>query len=158
MKSILTLLCLILSVHLFANPYAGDSATTIVQSLQSEEIGKGKIRIYQDSRIETLLGKRKEVTITRNNFTVGKGFRVQIYSGNNQNSSKREAFERKAVISRDMPEVETYISFKSPFWRLRAGDCRTYEEAHEIMRKIKDLFPQYGKETYIVKDDIKIYR
>jgi hypothetical protein len=155
---VLTLLCLTFTIHLFAKSTSTDSTATIIQSLEAEEIGKGKVTIRQDSRIESLLGRRTETTTVRNNFTVGKGLRVQIYSGNNQNTSKREASERKAVISRDMPEVETYITFKSPFWRLRAGDCRTYEEAHEILRKIKELFPQYGKETYIVKDDIKIYR
>lgn len=145
-------------MQLFAKSTSSDSTATIIQSLEAEEIGKGKVTIHQDSRIENLLGKRGGATVSHSNFVVGKGFRVQIYSGNNQNTSKREALERKAVISRDMPELETYISFKSPFWRLRAGDCRTYEEAHEILRKIKDLFPQYGKETYIVKENIKIYR
>ena len=127
------------------------------RSLQNGEIGKGKIKISQDDRIKDLIGKRKEVTVARNNFTVGKGYRVQVFSGNNQSTSKKQAFERDANMKRDMPEVETYITFKSPFWRLRAGNCRTYEEAHEIMRKIKELFPQYGKETYIVEEDIKIY-
>lgn len=158
MKTILISFGLICSLQLFANPYSADSATNIIQSLETDVAGKGKVRIHQDARIDNLLGKPKTTTSTRSNFTVGKGFRIQIYSGNNQNTSKKEAYDRDATIKRDMPDVETFISFKSPFWRLRIGNCRSYEEAHEILRKVKELFPQFGKESYIVKDDIKIYR
>ncbi|MDD2797864.1 MAG: SPOR domain-containing protein [Bacteroidales bacterium] len=157
MKKILTILFLALQMGVFANTLVSDSATTIVQSLENEEIGKGKVKIYQDSRIENLLGRRKEVSDATQNFTIGKGFRVQIFSGNNQKTAKKEAFDRDAIIKRDMPDLETYITFKSPFWRLRAGNFRTYEEAYLILRKIKELFPQYGKETYIIKEDIKLY-
>lgn len=153
MKKLFSLLFLALQFHAFAS----DSTTTIIQALQNEEISGGKVKIYQDARIEALIGKRKETTTVHNNFTVGKGFRVQIFSGNNQNTSKKEAFERDATVKRDFVELETYITFKSPFWRLRVGNFHSYEEAYETMRKIKDAYPQYGKETYVVKDEIKIY-
>lgn len=158
MRAILLSFGLICSLHLFASPYSADSTMGIVKALETEEQGKGRVVIHQDARIENLLGKPKSATETRSNFTVGKGYRIQIYSGNNQNTSKKEAYERDATIKRDMPDVETFISFKSPFWRLRIGNCRSYEEAHEILRRVKELFPQFGKESYIVKDDIKIYR
>ncbi|WP_243349562.1 SPOR domain-containing protein [Parabacteroides sp. FAFU027] len=157
MRKIVFLLFIVMQVSAFALKMQNDSVPTIIQSLEEDEIGKGKVKIYQDSRILNLIGKKKTGTIARTSFTVGKGFRVQIYSGNNQNVSKREAFQREATIKRDFSDIETYITFKSPFWRLRVGNFRSYEEAYETMRKIKEAYPHFGKETYIVKDDIKIY-
>lgn len=158
MRKIILLLLLAVHMHTFANVMVNDSINSIVQSLENEEMGQGKVKIYQDSRIQDLIGKKKSTNLSRGGFTVGKGFRVQIYSGNNQNISKREAFQRESTLKRDFIDLETYVTFKSPFWRLRVGNFRSYEEAYQTMRKIKDAFPQFGKETYIVKDDIKIYR
>ena len=157
MRKIVILLFILVQVSAFAIKASNDSIPTIIQSLESDDIGQGKVKIYQDSRILNLIGKKKTGTIARSSFTVGKGFRVQIYSGNNQNVSKREAFQREATIKRDFSDIETYITFKSPFWRLRVGNYRSYEEAYETLRKIKEAYPHFGKETYIVKDDIKIY-
>lgn len=134
-----------------------DSTTTIIQSLEKEVENKGKVIIHQDERIAALIDKQKPASGNNQNFTVGKGYRIQIYSGNDQNHSKKEAFERDAIFKRDFPELETFITFKSPFWRMRVGNFSSYEEAFKEMRRIKEAYPQYGKETYIVKDDIKIY-
>jgi len=160
LKSFGWLICLLfmaVSAPAFSAIQQTDSVQTIIHSLEKEAIGQGTVRIYQDSRIASMIGKKRERDIARNNFSVGKGFRIQVFSGNNQNASKKEAFEREAVIRRDFSDLETYVSFKSPFWRLRIGNFQSYEEAYSTMRKIKEVFPKYGKETYIVKDDIKIY-
>ncbi len=158
MRKIILLLFLAVQMHTFAIK-ANDSIAsgTIIQALESDNIGQGKVKIYQDARIQDLIGKKRSLTSARSSFTVGKGFRVQVYSGNNQIVSKREAFQREATLKRDFVDLDTYVSFKSPFWRVRVGNYRSYEEAYQTMRKIKEAFPQFGKETYIVKDDVKIY-
>lgn len=159
MKKLLIVAFLALSAQLFASalPAQIDSATTIIQSLEKEMENKGKVIIHQDDRIAALIDKQKPATGNNPNFTVGKGYRIQIYSGNDQNRSKKEAFDRDAIFKRDFPELETFITFKSPFWRMRVGNFSSYEEAFKELRRIKEAYPQYGKETYIVKDDIKIY-
>lgn len=157
MKKIILLLFLVIQMNGFAAVMPNDSTDTIIQALENDEIGKGKVKIYQDNRIPELIGKRKTAIQSKANFTVGKGYRVQVFSGNNQHTAKQEAFQREVTLKRDFPDLETYVTFKSPFWRLRVGNFRSYEEAYSTMRKIKDAYPQYGKECYIVKDDIKIY-
>ncbi len=154
---LLFLLLPLIGQPLFSANQQNDTIQSIIQSLEKEAVGQGVVKIYQDSRIAGLIGKKREKEVARSNFSVGKGFRIQVFSGNNQNASKKEAFEREAVIRRDFPDLETFVSFKSPFWRLRVGNFQSYEEAYNVMRKIKEVFPKYGKETYIVKDDIKIY-
>lgn len=159
MKKFIALAFVVLLAHgtVLAQTIDSDSTTSIIQSLEKVEANKGRIIIHQDERIAALVDKQKPISGTNANFTVGKGYRIQIYSGNDQNRSKKEAFERDAIFRHDFPEIETFITFKSPFWRMRVGNYSSYEEAFKELRRIKEAFPQYGKETYIVKDDIKIY-
>lgn len=159
MKKPIIVAFIALSIPLIASSQTPhiDSDSTIIQSLVKEVKNKGKVIIHQDDRIAALIDKQKPSTGNNQNFTVGKGYRIQIYSGNDQNRSKKEAFDRDAIFKRDFPELETFITFKSPFWRMRVGNFSSYEEAFKELRRIKEAYPQYGKETYIVKDDIKIY-
>jgi len=48
------------------------------------------------------------------------------------------------------------VLFDSPFWRLRVGNFATREEAEEVMEELKKTFPSFGKEMYIVVDEVKI--
>ena len=84
------------------------------------------------------------------------GFRTQVFSGNNQRASKEEAFQKEKEIKERFPDVPTYVSYNAPFWKLRVGDFRSHEEAYHMMRQLMDAFPSYGKEMYIVKEEIKI--
>ena len=54
------------------------------------------------------------------------------------------------------PDVPTYVSYNAPFWKLRVGDFRSHEEAYHMMRQLMAAFPKYGKEMYIVREEIKI--
>ena len=53
-----------------------------------------------------------------------------------------------------MPQIPIYVTYLSPFWRLRVGDYRTFEEANAQMQQLKKKFPKYSVEMRIVKDEI----
>ena len=53
-----------------------------------------------------------------------------------------------------MPEIPIYVTYLSPFWRLRVGDELTYEEVNAQMQVLKKKFPKYSVEMRIVKDEI----
>ena len=55
--------------------------------------------------------------------------------------------------SRDM----NYVTFTSPFWRLRVGDFRSFEEANLKLIELKNTFPQF-REMRVVKDMIRLTR
>ena len=38
----------------------------------------------------------------------------------------------------------------------RVGDFRSHEEAYRMMRILMEAFPKYGKEMYIVREEIRI--
>ena len=48
------------------------------------------------------------------------------------------------------------MTYNAPFWKLRVGDFRSHEEAYLMMRRLMAAFPDYAKEMYIVKEEVKI--
>jgi len=85
-----------------------------------------------------------------------RGYKIQVFSGNDQRTSKNEALRKQNQINKAFPELEAVVLFDSPFWRLRVGNFATREEAEEVMEELKKTFPSFGKEMYIVVDEVKI--
>ncbi len=135
-------------------------ATTIFDDLQLSGYGKGQVIVNQSSAIRNMIGARMHganVEKTDNEtYLKIQGFRTQVFSGNNQRKSKDEAFRKEKEIKEMFPDVPTYVTYNAPFWKLRVGDFRSHEEAYHMMRLLMDAFPSYGKEMYIVKEEIKI--
>lgn len=110
------------------------------------------VEVLQDSAVGVLLqaamqGKMEWVEID--------GYRVQIYSSNRQQAAKSEALELEAKI-KDKVDQTVYVLYMPPFWKVRLGDFRTYEEAREYKKIIVDQFPEVMGDTYIVRDKIQV--
>lgn len=88
--------------------------------------------------------------------TTAGGYRVQVFSDNNPRTAKREAQNKAASIDEAFPQWATYITFDSPYWRLRVGDFRTYEDATHAIVELKNAFPAWRRELRVVRDRIKI--
>lgn len=151
-----------LGMSVYAQESVGqvDSAQiSILEHLQET----GRISIAQDDRLSNLLGHsqevRRNVKSMRGENTdriVSSGFRIRVFSGNNQNESKRRAYDLAQEIGEKFPELETYVLFKTPNWRLTVGNFRTSEEAYAALRELKKEFPIWGREMFIIKDEIEL--
>lgn len=86
------------------------------------------------------------------------GFRVQVFSDNNQKTSQREAKAKELKINERFPEYETYIVYNSPYWRLKVGDFRTEFDAEAAADEIKRAFPEFAREVRIVRDRVSVAR
>lgn len=143
-----------------ARAQSAAGAETIFDALQTPEPGKGNVVVRQSAAIRDMVGKRlhgADVETTESEtFLKVQGYRTQVFSGNNQRKSKDEAFRKEKEIKQLFPDVPTYVTYTAPFWKLRVGDFRSHEEAYHMMRLLIDAFPSYGKEMYIVKEEIKI--
>ncbi|MDE5972058.1 MAG: SPOR domain-containing protein [Muribaculaceae bacterium] len=84
------------------------------------------------------------------------GYRVQVFSDNNPRTAKREAQSKAAALSGTFPQWATYLTFDSPYWRLRVGDFRTYEDATQAVVELKNAFPAWRRELRVVRDRIKV--
>lgn len=134
--------------------------STIFDALERSGAGKGDVVIHQSAAINLLIGERKRGVDVETTDSLAylkvQGYRAQVFSGNNQRASKEEAFSKEKEIRELFPEVPTYVTYNAPFWKLRVGDFRSHEEAYHMMRLLMDAFPKYGKEMYIVREEIKI--
>jgi hypothetical protein len=67
------------------------------------------------------------------------GFRVQVFAGGNSRNDRLKAERTGDEIKTLFPDEPVYVHFYSPRWICRMGNYRTYEEAHEILDKVKQL-------------------
>lgn len=158
MKKFLYLLLLLLPFGLHAQ-----QQNKIIQDLQTEVPGQGRVVIYQEEAIKGVVGRniapKRQVFTTGNSaiyYVKMRGYKVQAFSGNNQRTSKNEAYRKQGLINQALPEHETVVYFDSPFWRLRVGNFKTRGEASDLMRELRKTFPSFGKEMYVVNDEVKI--
>lgn len=147
------------SVHVFSQ----SEEKTIIDELNSSKWGQGKVKVMQDEVVDGLLAVRHKVDTTQKLGAIDpgaehikvKGFKIQVFSGNNQQQSKREAESKQAQIRQTFPELESIVSFHSPFWRLRVGNFLNREDAESVLQEMKKNFPAMGKEMYVVSDVVK---
>lgn len=66
----------------------------------------------------------------------GTGYRVQIYNGPNRD----EALRVKAEFMRNYPGIQTYFSFSTPHYRVKAGNFRRREDAVSLFREANDTY------------------
>jgi len=120
----------------------------------------GRVEILQDSRLTELVGSEPKAYYANGEKPTEKqgtmGYRIRVFSGNQQTVSKNRCYGIQSYINEQMPELPTYITFKTPNWRLSVGDFRTSEEANAMLAQLRKEFPAYAKEMFIVKEKIKV--
>lgn len=165
MKHLLHFPILLLLLLMSAGTQAQTTAQKkeILQELNSVVPGKGRVFVYEDESISHVLGRPMgppRTVYTNADGTIQyykmRGYKIQAFSGNDQRTSKNEATRKQSQINNAFPELETVVLFESPFWRLRVGNFATHEEAQEVMEELRRTFPSFGKEMYIVVDEVKI--
>lgn len=115
---------------------------TLVDNLEREEAGKGKISVERDERLDSLIGSY--FYVDSDNKIEVTGYRIQVYAGNNTRSARDQAGEVEKYIKSNYPQLSVYTVFKSPRWLCLVGDYLNYEEAYETMRLLKKETPYKG--------------
>lgn len=82
------------------------------------------------------------------------GYRVQVFDDNNVRTAKQEAQNRKHQLETRFPELTAYVSFNSPYWKVKVGDFKSRSEAEAAMAEIRHAFPSMAKSLRIVRDRI----
>lgn len=97
----------------------------------------GKVEKIQDQRMGALLDQYKKMN--EQDQTID-GYRVQIFFDSGSNSKKRATDAMDEFISR-YPSYRVFLSFKAPYYRVRAGNFRTLAEAVGFQKKIISDYP-----------------
>lgn len=124
------------------------NAFTIITARDS---ASGEIKIYQDKKIEKLVVENATPSASRIN-----GYRLQVYSGNAQRTAKEDAFTLERRLKETFPGINVYVTYTSPFWKVRVGDFQTQEEAKAYAEEIFAVFPKLRNESYTVRDKINL--
>ncbi|MBE6275657.1 MAG: SPOR domain-containing protein [Bacteroides sp.] len=149
MRNIFICLFLLCGVSVFAQ-------RGIVNELKKTVPGQGVVTIQQDEKIAALLG---DVYVKTDNdeepkVLKARGYRVQVYAGNNSRVARKEANDIADKIKMEFPEMPVYAFFQPPRWLCRVGDYRSIEEADAVMRRLKATGD--FKEVSIVREQINI--
>lgn len=78
-----------------------------------------------------------------------KGYRILVINTNKRD----EAIAAKTKVYSNFPELKAYLVYKSPYFRLKAGNFRTREEAQQYQKILSVYFP---KGVFIVNDVIEV--
>ena len=120
---------------------------------------EGAIRVFQDPRLPSVMSRKaaaNQHSGEQKDFVLVNGFRVQVFSSNVPRTAKTEAFDMELAVKEKFDFVDTYITFTSPFWRVRVGDFRTQAEATNMLGLLRKAFPETKNEFYVVKDNIRV--
>ncbi len=102
----------------------------------------------QDRRLEDLV--RLHI---RRNQQGGKmqGYRVEIFFSSDLNA-RQKAQQIKGEFLASYPDINVYITYVSPDFKVRVGDFRTRNEALKLMNEIQGRFSK----AFVVPDLIEI--
>lgn len=148
---LLSVLCLASAASAWAQ-----SNNSILNSLQRDVPGQGKVTIHQDARIASLVGSDAVPVATDGTRVLKKaGYRIQIYAGNNTRAAKNQAHEVALRVKELFPDLPVYTTFNPPRWLCRAGDFSSIEEADAVMRQLHALGGDF-KAVSIVREQINV--
>ena len=118
-------------VMVWCKPSEVAAQIKVVEDAQPMATG---VVIHADERLAVL--ERKNKNIQMGVIRSGRGFRVQIYNGNDRN----KANALKLDFMKRFPGVRTYLSYIQPQFRVKVGDFRTRGEAQKMYEQTSTLY------------------
>lgn len=130
-----------------------NAQTPIIRAIESNNgASNSKVTIHQDARIESRINSYTGRVDPAEPY-VGPGYRVQVFSSNNFKTAKTDAYNIEKQLKSAFPEQQVYVTYASPFWKVRVGNFRTADEAQKLRSEIITLFPSLRKDTYAVREN-----
>ena len=120
----------------------------IFNPVQSIDDTLGSLEIKQDPKISSLLFKKVEVNKIHLNQ---QGYRIQLISVTGANSSDKANMAVAEFLS-EFNDVEIYIVYIAPYFKVRLGDFRTKLDAFNYLQNILEIYPQ----AFVVSDKVNI--
>ncbi len=139
-------LILVLSVFILKGVVAQVVADRTIPE-QSDFAGfLNNLDINQDPRLQQMVESHINKNISVNGMP---GFRVEVFFKSGA-SAREEATRVKSEILSAYPDINVYIKFNSPDFKVRAGDFRTKNEALKFMKQLEGRY-----KSFIVPDIIE---
>ena len=113
---------------------------------QNNTASSGEMHVYVDPKLDDDIYLKQRLKNPEKETEIP-GYRIQIFFG----SDRTDANKIKAEFSERFPEVEVYIAYESPNFKIRAGNFRNKIEAQKLLHQIKAKYDG----AFIVPDKIK---
>lgn len=161
MKQLILAIALVCSTAIFANQTDSvvvkrtktDTVETIFTDLAKPD---AKTNAVVTVHLKPIMQKAIEAQKTSNTSETQRGFRVQLFSSNNSQRARADAFNVEKTVTEKLPNIPVYVTYTSPFWKVRVGNCINNEEAQVLRRYLIENFPEFQTETYVVPDQIVV--
>lgn len=121
--------------------------SSIVTELAKPNDKNHKVIVHQSDHITEIVQASTEQPARG---TTVDGFRLQIYSGNKGPKSRNRAYEIKSEIEGSSLNLEIYVLYAVPFWKVQVGNCLTRTEANELRQRFLEKFPEFASDAYVV--------
>ena len=108
---------------------------------------KGSLEINTDGNVRRLLDTYAQLMLE---YPGVEGYRIQIFFDSG-NTSKQAAMNIKRTFETRFPNIEAYISFEEPNYKVRVGNFRTKLDAEGCLKKIAPSYPS----AFVVPDFIE---
>ncbi len=160
-KYLITLSAFVLA-WLPAKAAIGDGQTDSIASIVEAINQSGTITVRQSPVLDSLVARHSVPQVDEQGVrtvvapTTRSGYRVQVFDDNNPRFAASQAKARQAQMESAFPQYRTYISFNSPYWRVKLGDFRTRAEAESVLEEIRSAYPSLSGYLRIVRDKINI--
>lgn len=115
----------------------------LITSISAQE---GNIQIIKDGRIDQLLDlySRHE-----NSFEEKPGYRIQILASTNRD----KAYNTESDFKSNYGQFKTYLTFKSPYFKLRVCDFTDKLEAYRFLQNVQSKYPG----SFLVEENVKLW-
>ena len=107
--------------------------------------------VHKDPRVDLLVKKQASInTVTKKaNQRSMRGYRLLIVNTN----KREEAIDAKTKVYTYFPELKSYLAYQTPYFKLKAGNFKSRDEAEKYRKMMSTLFP---KGVFIINDIIEI--
>ncbi len=141
MKQIFIILSFFLYGTVGAQNESSPIAATAVQT----------VVVHKDPRLDDLVKKKVEVNKTskRSKARTARGYRLLVINTN----SRADALAAKTKIYTFFPELKAYLSYQAPYFKLKAGNFLTRDEAERYRKNMTTFFP---KGVFIVTETVEV--
>lgn len=129
-------LLLLLSIFFLKSSFAQDTSSVV---------------IHKDPRVDLLIARQAGInTATKKAMPrIMQGYRLMVANTN----SREEAIAAKTKLYTYFPELKAYLIYQAPFFKLKAGNFKTRDEAVKYQKQMSNFFP---KGVFVINDRVEL--
>lgn len=143
------ILFFLLAFSIGVNAQQDTTAWNSVMAVQASKMEGflSNLQIKQDQRITDLIVRHSQINQRKRGTN---GYRLEIFFSST-NKAREQAMKTKNDFNLIFPEINSYLLYQMPNFKVRVGDFRNKSEALKAKALIESKYPN----AFIVKDVIR---